>query len=190
MSFITATEIVSLAFTNELDPLKIKSDFISAAETRYLVPIATQDLIDLMVATPEDYTALIDPLIKPFLAFAVKYMFYNQLLAETSTFPVSDAQRIAAIQEILELLSIKKDLLIVYLNTNIFQTTPITSSKRIGGMLLGSNSNTLASSGSPLTSVTEAVNAIPSDAIADTDFIPFLQFTSSVLKKLSWSSYF
>jgi len=187
MPLITATEIVSIAFTNALDPLKIKDDFISAAETKYLIPVTTQDLFDLVIATPGDYTTLIDDFIKPYLAFAVKYMFYNQLLAETSVFPVSDSQRIAALQEIFEILSIKKDSLLAWLNTNIFQTTPIVPPRRVGGMLLSNNSLS-TNSNSELASVTIAAKQIPTDSVSDADFFPFLQFTSGLLKKLSWSS--
>jgi len=129
MSLITATEVSTIAFVKTLDPTLILPMFISSAESKYIVPIVTTDLITDIQANPGNYTTLVNDYIKPYLAFCVKYMFYNQLLTETDTFP-PDAQRSDALQEVLNLMEINRERLLAYLNENIL-TMPENSSRKL-----------------------------------------------------------
>jgi hypothetical protein len=132
MSLITPSEVSAIAFVNTLDPAQILPVFISAAETKFIVPTVTQALIDKIVASPSSYTTLIDNYIKPYLAFAVKYMFYNQLLTETNTFP-PDNQRSDALLEVLNIMEVNKEQLRLYLNANNIITNATSSNKLISG---------------------------------------------------------
>lgn len=135
MNLITASEINTIAFVKTLDPALILPMFISSAETKYIIPLVTQSVYDLIKAAPENYTVLLDDFIKPYLAFCVKYMFYNQLLTETNTFP-PDEQRSDALQEVLNIMEVNRELLRIYFNANI-QIQPETSSgKLISGFLV------------------------------------------------------
>jgi hypothetical protein len=138
MALISAPEVNTLAFVNQLDPALILPQFIESAQTKYIVPVVTQDILDLIIATPGDYTTLVDDYVKPYLAFCVKYMFYNQLLTETQLFPTSDAQREDAIREIQEICSIRLGLLQAYLNENIFAAPAVTTVTRISGFNISS----------------------------------------------------
>jgi len=132
MPLITVTEVSTIAFVKTLDPALILPSFISSAESKYIFPIVTTDLITKIIATPSDYTTLVEEYIKPYLAFAVKYMFYNQLLTETDTFP-PDAQRSDALQEVLNLMEINRERLLNYLNANMLGVLRISSKKLISG---------------------------------------------------------
>jgi hypothetical protein len=132
MSLITPTEISTIAFLNALDPALILPMFISSAQTKYIVPIVTTDLITKITATPSDYTTLVEDYIKPYLAFSVKYMFYNQLLTETNSFPPEE-QRSDALQEVLNIMEVNRELLRSYLNTNNLGSPVSASSKLISG---------------------------------------------------------
>jgi hypothetical protein len=187
MSLISATEVSSIAFVNALDPALILPEFIASASTKFVVPVVTQSVLDSIETTPGDYTTLVDDYIKPYLAFAVKYMFYNQLLTETQQFPTSDDQRIAAIQEILTILEIKRDLLKTYLNDNVFES-PVTETKpTVAGIFL-SSSKPAAASSDPNSGVASTLNASSVATLSDADTLNFIQFTTGLLRKLSWSN--
>ena len=132
MSLITAQEVSTIAFVKTLDPALILPSFISSAEAKYIVPLVTKTVLDQVEATPGNYTSLVNDYIKPYLAFAVKYMFYNQLLTETDTFP-PDAQRSDALQEVLNLMEINRERLLTYLNENILPVPENSSRKLISG---------------------------------------------------------
>jgi len=132
MSLVTPQEVSTLAFVNALDPALILPMFISSAETKYIVPLVSQVLITDIQANPGNYTTLVNDYIKPYLAFAVKYMFYNQLLTETDTFP-PEAQRSNALQEVLNIMEINRVRLFNFLNANILVKTEISSNKLISG---------------------------------------------------------
>lgn len=187
MPLISATEVSSIAFVNALDPTLILPEFIASASTKFVVPVVTQSILDSIDAAPADYTVLVNDYIKPYLAFAVKYMFYNQLLTETQLFPTSDDQRLAAIQEILSILEIKRDLLKTYLNDNIFES-PLTETKTsVAGIFLGSSKPAAASS-DPNTDVASTLNAASVATLSDADTLNFIQFTTGLLRKITWSS--
>jgi hypothetical protein len=187
MPLISSSEVSSIAFVNSLDPALILPEFIASASTKFVVPLVTQSVLDSIDITPGDYTTLVDDFIKPYLAFAVKYMFYNQLLTETQQFPTSDDQRMAAIQEILTILEIKRDLLKTYLNDNIFET-PVTETKpTVAGIFLSSSKPTAASS-DPNTDVASTLNAASVATLSDADTLNFIQFTTGLLRKISWSN--
>jgi len=187
MPLITPTEVSQIAFVNALDPALILPEFIASATTKFIVPVVTQSILDSIDATPSDYTILVNDFIKPCLAFAVKYMFYNQLLTETQLFPTSDDQRVAAIQEILSILEIKRDLLKTYLNDNVFES-PVTQTKTsVAGIFLG-KSNYSASSSDPNADVASTLNAASVSTLSDEDSLNFIQFSTGLLRKLSWTN--
>jgi len=188
MPLISSSEVSSIAFVNSLDPALILPEFIASASTKFVVPLVSQSVLDSIDATPGDYTTLVDEYIKPYLAFAVKYMFYNQLLTETQQFPTSDEQRTAAIQEILTILEIKRDLLKTYLNDNIFETPLVETKPTVAGIFLGTSKPAAASS-DPNTDVASTLNAASVASLSDTDSLNFIQFTTGLLRKLSWSTF-
>jgi hypothetical protein len=187
MSLITAEEVSAIAFVNALDPALVLPVFISSAQTKYIVPLVTQSVIDEIIATPADFLTLTDEYIKPYLAFCIKYSFYNQLLTETDTFPTSDDQRSAALQEVLSIMEVLRDLLKTYLNDNIFES-PVTETKTsVAGIFL-SSSKPAAASTDPNTDVASTLNAASVATLSDTDTLNFIQFTTGLLRKLSWSN--
>jgi len=192
MSLITATEVSTIAFVNALDPALILPMFISSAETKYIVPLVTQPIIDNIIATPSDYTTLVEDYIKPYLAFSVKYMFYNQLLTETDTFPTSDLQRTAAIQEVLAIMEVSRALLSEYLNANIFTTTSVVPIKNISGFLINTGYATAAYPGtstSSSTDVTSVLNAASLGLIENIDYLFFIDSVTGFLQKISFTTF-
>lgn len=186
MSLISAAEVNSIAFVTPITESQILPVFISTAETKFIIPLVTKIIYDKIIATPADYTTLVDNYIKPYLAFSVKYMFYNQLLTETNTFPTSDEQRSAALQEVLTIMEVNRNLLSEYLNANIFET-PVTSKVRmVSGFRTGdSPSKSSSTTSSP---VSESLAAASLDTLSDDDTLNFIQFTTGLLKKITWSN--
>ena len=187
MSLITAEEVSSIAFVNSLDPALVLPVFISSAQTKYIVPIVKQSVIDEIIATPADFLTLTDEYIKPYLAFCIKYSFYNQLLTETDTFPTSDDQRSAALQEVLSIMEVLRDLLKTYLNDNIFESPVVEKKNSVAGIFLGANKPAAASS-DPNTDVASTLNAASVATLSDADTLNFIQFTTGLLRKISWSN--
>lgn len=190
MALISASEVSTIAFVNALDPALILPMFISSAQTKYIVPLVTQPILDKVEATPSDYITLIDNYIKPYLAFSVKYMFYNQLLTETDTFPTSDQQRTAAVQEVLSIMEVSRTLLSDYLNAEIFTNPTVVTKKVVGGLLKSGYaiaaypSSGVSSTGDVTSTLAAASSGIPSDA----DTFNFISFTSGLLNKITWSN--
>ena len=187
MSLITPTEVSTIAFVNALDPALILPAFITSAETKYIVPLVTPVLITRITETPSGYTTLVDNYIKPYEAFCIKYMFYNQLLTETDTFPTSDEQRKAALQEVLSIMEVNRQLLAQYLNAN-FSDSPVTNTtKKIAGFRTGTdNSNAVnpAPNYDLIDSLIGASYGVP-EAV---DSFNFVQFASGLLKKITWTN--
>lgn len=188
MALITPSEVSQIAFVNSLDPTLILPEFIASASTKFVVPVVTQSILDSIDAAPGEYTMLVEDYIKPYLAFAVKYMFYNQLLTETQLFPTSDDQRVAAIQEILSILEIKRDLLKTYLNDNIFESPVVETRPSVAGIFL-SSSKPAAASSDPNTDVASTLNAASVATLSDTDTLNFIQFATGLLRKITWSNF-
>jgi len=188
MSLITAEEVSAIAFVNALDPALVLPVFISSAQTKYIVPLVTQSVIDEIIATPGDFVTLTDEYIKPYLAFCIKYSFYNQLLTETDTFPTSDAQRSAALQEVLSIMEVLRDLLKTYLNDTVFESPIVETKTSVAGIILGS-SKPVAASSDPNTDVASTLNAASVATLSDADTLNFIQFTTGLLRKLSWSNF-
>ena len=184
-SLITPAEVSSIAFVNALDPELILPMFISSAQTKYIVPLVTQPVIDKIATTPGDYTVLVHDYIKTYLAFSVKYMFYNQLLTETDKFPTSDAQRTAAIQEVLTIMEVSRGLLSDYLNANIFETPVVPVKNLTAGFLKSKGQLSTGNSNSDVTSIlANTSTGIPSDP----DTFNFFSFATGLLNKITWSN--
>jgi hypothetical protein len=191
MPLISANEVSSIAFVNSLNPDLILPAFISSAETKYITPLITQTILDDIESTPGEYTILVNDYIKPYEAFCIKYMFYNQLLTETDTFPTSDAQRSAALQEVLTIMEVYRDLLSTYLNAEIFETPVVSSTPLVSGFRIGTASGSGNSGGNTSGSnVTETLAGASLDSIALNDHLNFIQFTTGLLKRISWSSFY
>ena len=60
MPLITATEVSQIAFVNSLVPALVLPVFISTAETKFIVPLVTRVIYDKIIATPTDYTTLVN----------------------------------------------------------------------------------------------------------------------------------
>ncbi len=186
MSLITPEEVSAIAFVNSLDPALILPMFISSAETKYIVPLVTKVVINKITETPNDYTTLVDDYIKPYLAFSVKYMFYNQLLTETDTFPTSDQQRTAAIQEVLAIMEVSRTLLLDYLNAEIFPT-PVTPVNKLKAGFLSSYATAPGSSSN--SDVTSTLSSSSSGIPSDPDSFNFISFATGLLNKFTWSNF-
>ena len=188
MALITASEVNTLAFVNQLDPALILPQFIDSAQTKYIVPVVTQDVMDLIAATPGDYTTLVEDYIKPYLAFSVKYMFYNQLLTETQQFAISNEQREDAIREIQEICTIKLGLLQEYLSENIFAAPSVTTVTRISGFNINS-ADRVSNAASSVTVVTGVLGQASTDTLSEEDSFNFIKYTASALRRLTWASF-
>jgi hypothetical protein len=187
MALITPSEVSQIAFVNALDPTLILPEFIASASTKFVVPVVTQSVLDSIDAAPADYTVLVNDYIKPYLAFCIKYMFYNQLLTETQQFPTSDSQREAAILEIVNIMEIKRALLQAYLISDVFTTPQVVSKPIVSGFFIGSKPPTAATD--PQTDVTAQLYAASLGAIADADYIFFYHTATSLLQKMSFSGF-
>jgi len=84
MALITADEIIGQAFSRDVSTEKIKSNIIEAVQLRHILPIVGEDFYDAIVAAPSSYTAIVD-LIKPALAYFVKYYVLPEIYVEVST---------------------------------------------------------------------------------------------------------
>ena len=189
MLLITASEVSSIAFVNSLDPDFILPEFIIAAHNKYIVHLVTQPVLDLIDASPAEYTILVNEYIKPYFAFCVKYMFYNQLITETSQFQTSDQQRIAAVQEIIEIKQVLYDLLYAYLNASIFYIPVSATSVLHGGFRLTCSGASGTAFIDPNTNITSLLNSLSSALPSDSDTIAFSQVSSGLLKKATWSTF-
>ena len=188
MPLILPSEVSQIAFVNAIDPALILPEFISSAQTSYVLPVVTQSVVDNIEANPTAYDTLLNTYIKPYLAFAVKYMFYNQLITETSGFAVSNEQRVAALQEIIAIIQIKQTLLKTYLNENIFESPVTTEKKSVSGFLFRS-SKSADSAFSPEYSVTASLLGATLDTPADADTFNFIAQSSGLLRKISLANF-
>jgi hypothetical protein len=136
LNLITPTEVNTLAFITPVDPVSILVEFIVTAEAKYIVPAITQPVYDDLSVNPELYTTLIDEYIKPYLAFCVKLLLYNQYLAETGTFSIPTQQRWDVIQEITVIAKAKNNLLANHLSSSLYPLYVAPSAKRITGFLI------------------------------------------------------
>lgn len=84
MALLTQAEIITLAFTRDIETDKIKDGMILAVQQRHIMPIVGEDFFDLIVATPTSYSAVVD-LIKPIVAYFVKFYVLPEIHAEIST---------------------------------------------------------------------------------------------------------
>jgi hypothetical protein len=182
---ITPAEVSSIAFVNALDPVLILPMFISSAETKYIVPLVTQVLITDIQANPGNYAILVNAFIKPYLAFCVKYMFYNQLLTETDTFPTSDAQRTSALQEVIAIMEVSRGLLSEYLNASIFPT-PVVKEKTLTAGFLKSKGQLITTNS--ISDVTSTMVGASTGVPSDPDTFNFINFATGLLNKITWST--
>jgi len=136
LSLITPTDVNLLAFITPINPVSILEEFIVTAESKYIVPAITQLVYDDLSVNPGIYTTLIEEYIKPYLAFCVKLLLYNQYLTETGTFSIPTQQRWDVVQEIIVISKAKKNLLVNHLSPSNYPLYVAPSKKRITGFLI------------------------------------------------------
>jgi hypothetical protein len=136
MPLITPTEVNTLAFITPVDPALILEEIIMAAETKYIAPAVTQLVYDDLSVNPGLYATLISDYIKPYLAFCVKLLLYNQYLTETGTFDIPTQQRWDVVQEIIVISKAKKTLLVNHLSAALYQLYVAPVNKRITGFIV------------------------------------------------------
>lgn len=192
MPLITPEEVSTLAFFNALDSDFVLPAFISSAETRYIIPLVTPAVVTAINASPSGYTTLLNDYIKPYLAFCIKYMFYNQLLTETESFPTSDAQRTAALNEVLSIMEVLRSTLSDYLNASIFATPVVISSSLHSGFLTSSASTSASSASSSSTTslydITSMYNASSTGMLSNAYTFNFLNTDTGLLNKITWAN--
>jgi hypothetical protein len=133
---ITPTEVNTLAFITPVDPALILEEIIMAAETKYIAPAVTQLVYDDLSVNPGLYATLISDYIKPYLAFCVKLLLYNQYLTETGTFDIPTQQRWDVVQEIIVISKAKKTLLVNHLSAALYPLYIAPVNKRITGFIV------------------------------------------------------
>ena len=136
MPLITPSEVNTLAFITPVDPVTILEEIINTAETKYLVPVITQPVYDDLSVHPGMYTTLVNDYIKPYLAFCVKLLLYNQYLTETGTFDIPTQQRWDVVQEIVVISKAKKTLLISHLSAALYPLYSVPVNTRITGFIV------------------------------------------------------
>jgi len=136
MSLITPTEVNTLAFITPVDPVSILEEFIVTAEAKYIVPAITKPVYDDLSVNPGTYAMLVEDYIKPYLAFCVKLLLYNQYLTETGTFSIPAQQRWDVIQEITVISKAKQNLLVDHLSPSLYPLYVAPAKKRITGFLI------------------------------------------------------
>ena len=136
MPLITPSEVNTLAFITPVDPATILEEIINTAETKYLVPVITQPVYDDLSVHPGMYTTLVNDYIKPYLAFCVKLLLYNQYLTETGTFDIPTQQRWDVVQEIVVITKAKKTLLISHLSAALYPLYSVPVKTRITGFIV------------------------------------------------------
>lgn len=136
MSLITPAEVNAIAFSPQIDSALILDEIISAAEESFIIPAITQPVYNDLSVNPGMYSTLVQEYIKPYLAFCVKLLLYNQYLTGTGTFTIPTQQRWDVIQEITVISKAKKNLLVKYLSASAYPLFKAASSRRITGFLI------------------------------------------------------
>ena len=136
MPLITPTEVNTLAFITPVDPALILEEIIMAAETKYIASAVTQLVYDDLSVNTGLYATLISDYIKPYLAFCVKLLLYNQYLTETGTFDIPTQQRWDVVQEIIVISKAKKTLLVNHLSAALYPLYVAPVNKRITGFIV------------------------------------------------------
>jgi hypothetical protein len=65
-------EIKALVFSNTFDMAKVKDNLINIVEWEQVLTFFGTEMYDAIVATPGDYTTLIETYLKPYIAYNVK----------------------------------------------------------------------------------------------------------------------
>lgn len=151
---ITIREVIELAYITLIDDNLIKDEIIDAAEKTWIKPVLTTDLYNDVISNPGGYSTLIDPYIKPCLAFYVKYLIYSQQLFETAEYSSPDPTKgpelidpsnaalitndvhQSIIKDILFIARQKEKTLIEYLDKQDFELRQAPSIKRISGIII------------------------------------------------------
>lgn len=176
---ITPDQVNAISFIQPINPAYILSAFIGFSHDKYIVPAVSQPLLDLIQADPSLYAELIEMYIQPYHAFCAKYVFYNQLLIETESFPTSDLCRLASLQEILAIMEGKLQLLLAYINLHyaVIQPDPVLiHGIKVTKPPLAIDQSNLAAT----------ISGLSSSTLSNPDLLLFYQNSSSCLKNINW----
>ena len=132
MSIITASEVNSLAFNNQIDSALIKDEIIMIAEIKYIIPAVTQAVYNDLSVHPGIYAMLITDYIKPYLAYCVKILLYSQYQLELTP----NLQRADIVSELNLIVQAKKDLLVIHMANGIYPLFKSLGRKRISGFII------------------------------------------------------
>ena len=132
MSIITASEVNSLAFNNQIDSALIKDEIIMIAEIKYIIPAVTQAVYNDLSVHPGIYAMLITDYIKPYLAYCVKILLYSQYQLELTP----NLQRADIVSELNLIVQAKKDLLVIHMANGIYPLFKSPGRKRISGFII------------------------------------------------------
>lgn len=81
--FITAEDVIGMAFSRKLNVNKIPDSFIETAQYKYIRPILGEDLYEAVEADPTSATyATLMTYIKPALAWWIKYLVLPEIYVE------------------------------------------------------------------------------------------------------------
>jgi hypothetical protein len=85
MALMTVAEVITAAYTRNVDTNQLKTSDIEMAQFEYIRPVLTENLYDLVVAAPTTtYSTLVTTYIKPCLAYFVKYLTFESFYTEVS----------------------------------------------------------------------------------------------------------
>jgi hypothetical protein len=136
MPFITASEINAIAFSTPIDPALILDEIITAAETKFIIPVITKPIYDDLSVHPGIYTTLLADYIKPYLAYCVKFLLYSQYLNESSSDVTIFQQTSDIVNESNTISQVKRTLLLNHLLSGIYPLYVSPVKKRINGFLI------------------------------------------------------
>ena len=136
MALMTAAEINTIAFLTPIDPKLILEEIIISAQSKYIVPVITQPIYDDLSVHPAIYTKLVNDYIKPYLAFCVKLLLYNQYLTETGLISIPTQQRWDVVQELVVITKAKRALLVSHLSTSAYPLYVLPLNNRITGFMI------------------------------------------------------
>lgn len=127
-ALLNKDEIVSIAFTRKIDIIKIPDKLIESVQNTHIMPVLGKALYDLVIASPLNYSLLID-YIKPIIAYYVKYYILPEIWLDISTTGINKINgnnRISgnseefnqALQSALNMANMMVSSLTLYLNDN------------------------------------------------------------------------
>lgn len=88
MELMTKSEVIDIAFERKIEANKFNTHIIEMVQEKHILPVLGEDFYDAIIDAPASYTAVID-LIKPALAYFVKYYLLASLYSEIGTLGIA-----------------------------------------------------------------------------------------------------